>query len=67
MEVEWGVRTDREPARRLRAMCCTEPVGLLDGARAGPRREVVKIYSESKAAGFPDGLGVESEWKRRHR
>lgn len=67
MEAEWGVRTDREPARRLLAVCSIEHKGLLDGARADPRRDVVRTYFESRAAGFPDGVGVECERRRRHR
>lgn len=62
-----GRENSREPSRRLLAMCSTEHPGLLGGERTAPRRDVVRIYFESRAAGFPEGVGVEGEWKRRHR
>ena len=58
---------NRQEASEKPAVCSTEDTGFLDGARIDPRGEVVRIYFESRAAGFPDGLGVECEWKMRHR
>ena len=65
----WKLRAceNRQRASEKAAVGSTEDPGLLDEASVASWREVVRIYFEGRVAGFPDGLGVGCEWKKRHR